>query len=203
MRFATCSTRVCCASARLEEDWLEQFVGATIPFLQEDGGIYLLLVSPLPVVDAVLDLAAVGPSDVLYDLGSGDGRLVVRAAERFGARAVGIESNQDLHQRAARLVAERGLQAIVRTVLGDLYEADLEEASVITLYLGADDLTDGLRCKLGRALARGARVVSIDMPLPDWQAARRQHVSDGEEGYTIYLYSSCDGEADSVYEIDR
>ena len=124
--------------------------------------------TPQPVVEAMLDLAQVKAGDVLYDLGSGDGRIVITAAQKFGARGVGIEIDPALVRRATANAAAAGVSDRVRFVAGNFFAADLSEASVVTLFL-LQSLNERLRPKLLRELRPGARIVShvFDMG-PEW-----------------------------------
>ena len=123
--------------------------------------------TPPAVVTAMLKVARVGPDDVVYDLGSGDGRIVIAAAKQFGARAVGIERNPAL-VKAARAAAERaGVAARVRFVEQDFFQADLREATVVTLYL-LPTVNLKIRDKLRSELRHGARVVSHYYAMGDW-----------------------------------
>jgi SAM-dependent methyltransferase len=123
--------------------------------------------TPEAVVDEMLRVAKVGPQDVLYDLGSGDGRIPITAARRFGTRGLGIDIDPQ-RVREARANAERAKVADkVRFVEGDLFELDLSEATVITLYL-LPALNMRLRPRL-LALKPGTRIVSHDFSMGDWE----------------------------------
>jgi cyclopropane fatty-acyl-phospholipid synthase-like methyltransferase len=117
------------------------------------------VVTPDPVVRTMLDLAEVGPRDTVYDLGCGDGRIVVAAARERGARGVGIEIDPDLVARARAAAGQAGVAHLVSIEQGDLFERDMSQASVVMLYL-SDDLNTRLWPKLRRELKTGSRVVS-------------------------------------------
>ena len=117
------------------------------------------ITTPEAVVKAMLDLAGVGPKDVVFDLGCGDGRIVITAARDRGARGVGVEIDYDLVDRARVAARQAGVADRVRIVRGDLFELDLREATVVMLYLG-EDLNTRLWPKLRRDLKPGTRVVS-------------------------------------------
>ncbi len=127
--------------------------------------------TPDAVVDAILALAGVGPGDTLYDLGSGDGRIVIAAALRHGTRGVGVEIDPAL----VRLSTERALAAGVaeraRFVQQDLFETDFSGATVVTMYL-LPDVNLALRPRLLATLRPGTRVVSHDWDLGDWRPDR-------------------------------
>ena len=128
--------------------------------------------TPQPVVEAMLDLAQVKPDDVVYDLGSGDGRIVITAAKRFGARGVGVEMDAALVKKARENAAAAGVSNRVRFVTADLFATDLRPASVVTLYL-LQSLNERLRPKLVRELKPGTRVVSHVFNMgPEWPAEK-------------------------------
>lgn len=148
-----------------------RFAGAQTPplFAPVDGGPYVP--TPQLVVERMLELAAVGPEDTVYDLGSGDGRLVIEAARRHGARGVGIERDGELVERSRAAAAEARVADRVRFLRGDIFEADLRQASVVTLYL-LPAMMLRLSPKLRDELPAGARIVSHDFPLEDWPQQR-------------------------------
>jgi SAM-dependent methyltransferase len=124
--------------------------------------------TPQSVVDAMLELAAVTPNDVVYDLGSGDGRIVITAAKKFGARGVGIEIDPALVKKATENAAADGVSDRVRFVTQDLFKAEISDATVVTLYL-LQSINERLRPKLIRELKPGARVVSHVFNMgPEW-----------------------------------
>jgi SAM-dependent methyltransferase len=143
--------------------------------------------TPHPVVAEMLRLAAVGPGDVVYDLGSGDGRLVVAAAQGFGARGVGIEIEPRLVAASIASARRAGVADRVRFVQQDLFQADLSPATVVTLYL-TRELNLRLRPKLLRELRPGARVVSHDFDMGDWQPARTIRVEADGQSRPVYLW---------------
>ena len=124
--------------------------------------------TPQPVVDAMLELAGVKQDDVVYDLGSGDGRIVITAAKKYGARGVGIDIDPALVQKASERAAAEGVSARVRFVTANLYSADISEATVVTLYL-LQSINERLRPKLVRELQPGTRIVSHVFNMgPEW-----------------------------------
>ena len=117
------------------------------------------ITTPEPVVQAMLDLARVGQGDVVYDLGCGDGRIIIEAARSRGARGVGVEIDEVLVDRARVHARQAGVADRVSIVRGDLFTLDVSPASVVMLYLG-EDLNTRLWPKLVRELKPGTRVVS-------------------------------------------
>src|SRR6187200_2860765 len=127
--------------------------------------------TPDEVVEAMLQLADVGQNDVVYDLGSGDGRIPITAARRFGARGVGIDLDPKLVAQATRNAQETGVADRVRFVEGDIFEADISPATVVTLYL-LTSINERLRPKLLKELRPGARIVSHQFRMGDWSPDR-------------------------------
>lgn len=127
--------------------------------------------TPSPVVDAILELAEVGPEDRLVDLGSGDGRIVIAAAKRFGTRGLGVEIVPRLVEQARSDAAAAGVDDRTTFLTQDLFDTDLSGASVVTLYL-LPDVNLALRPRLLETLAPGARVVSHDWDMGDWRPDR-------------------------------
>ena len=127
--------------------------------------------TPEEVVDAMLRLAEVGPDDVVYDLGSGDGRIPIAAARRFGARGVGIDLDPKLVAQASRSAQEAGVAERVKFLEADIFEADISNATVVTLYL-LTSINERLRPKLQKELRPGTRVVSHQFRMGDWQPER-------------------------------
>jgi SAM-dependent methyltransferase len=141
--------------------------------------------TPPPVVDAMLELAQVKRSDVVYDLGSGDGRIVIAAATKYGASGVGFEIDPALVKKARQNAAAAGVSSRVRFVTQDLFTADLSRASVVTLYL-LQSINERLRPKLVRQLKPGARIVSHVFNMgPEWPPEKTVTV----ERSRIFLWS--------------
>jgi SAM-dependent methyltransferase len=130
-----------------------------------DGGGYYP--TPDSVVARMLALAGVRAGDVVYDLGSGDGRVVIQAARRYGVRAVGVERDSALVRFARDAAQREGVDDRVRFEEQDIFEADLRPASVVTMYLLPRLLVE-LAPKLRAELAPGSRIVSHDFPMEGW-----------------------------------
>ena len=139
--------------------------------------------TPMPVVRAMLELAEVGPGDVVMDLGSGDGRFVIMAAQEFGARGIGVEIDPVLIERARANAAHAGVADAVEFRLGDMYTADLTEATVVTLFLHPEP-NRKLRPKLREELRSGARVVSYIWDMDYWEPAATRRINRRQ----IYLW---------------
>lgn len=155
--------------------------GAQQPKLREPDVIYVP--TPQEVVDAMLKLAGVHSGDVVYDLGCGDGRMVVTAAKRYGVRGVGIDINPVRVQEALENVKQNGVGNFVTIKNEDLFEANISEASVVTLYL-LTSLNIKLRPKLWKELKPGTRIVSHSFDMGDWKPEKTEQV----DGRTIYLW---------------
>ena len=132
----------------------------------------------------MLELARVGPKDVVYDLGSGDGRIVIAAAKRHGARGVGIDIDPERIKEARENARKAGVANRAEFREGDLFAADLREASVVTLYL-LPSLNLKLRPKLLAELKPGTRIVSHDFDMGDWAPEETIAV----DGKTVYLWT--------------
>ena len=124
--------------------------------------------TPASIVRQMLELAGVGPQDVVFDLGSGDGRIPIAAARDFGARGVGIEIDPALVARAEASARAAGVQDRVEFRIGDMYAADLRGATVVTLFLHPEPNLK-LRPKLRSELRPGTRVVSYIWNMGDWE----------------------------------
>lgn len=130
------------------------------------------------IADAMLQLAGVTAADVVYDLGSGDGRIPIIAAQKYGARAVGIEIDPRLVTQSWGNANDGEVAHRVRFVVGDLFEADLSGATVVTVYL-SPSIMKRLQPKL-RALPPGTRIVSHQFAMPDWPPDERRQVDEAE-----------------------
>jgi predicted RNA methylase len=142
--------------------------------------------SPARVVDLMLEMAKIKPGETVYDLGSGDGRIVIAAAEKYKAKAVGIEISPKLVASATAEIERAGLSSDARVIQGDVLQTDFTGADVVTMYLETK-LNAELRPRLEKFLKPGARVVSHDYPVPGWKPARVEKV-EGRVMHTIYLY---------------
>ncbi|MBW4699001.1 MAG: class I SAM-dependent methyltransferase [Aphanocapsa lilacina HA4352-LM1] len=139
--------------------------------------------TPQEVVDQMLTVAQVGKDDVIYDLGSGDGRIVVTAAKQYGARGIGIDINPARIVEANENARKAGVTNRVRFLEQDLFETDLSEATVVTLYL-LPDLNVKLRPRLFSQLKPGTRVVSHAFDMGSWKPDRVLKVKDS----TVYYW---------------
>jgi len=157
-----------------------------IPFSAPQNSLAPYVPTPQPVVDKMLELAQVTSKDVLYDLGCGDGRIVITAAKRFGARAVGIDFDPDRIKESEANAKAAGVENLVKFVLGDAMKADVSDATVVTLYLLSSSNVQ-LRPILTRQLKPGARIVSHAFKMGDWPPAKTEAVRDGS-GFSRNIY---------------
>jgi cyclopropane fatty-acyl-phospholipid synthase-like methyltransferase len=155
----------------------------TIPFVP----------SPMIVVERMLRLAEVKKEDILYDMGSGDGRIVIMAAKKYGTRGVGIDMNPELVEKARANAAQEGVSHLVEFRAADGLTVDISEATVVTLYM-FKWFNNQMRPKLQR-LKPGSRVVAHDFDIDDWKPTKIESVdasSDTEsyfsESRTLYLW---------------
>jgi SAM-dependent methyltransferase len=145
--------------------------------------------SPPEVVDRMLTLARVGAGDIVYDLGSGDGRIVIAAAQKFGARAVGVDIDPVLVERATAAARAAGVADRATFRVQDALTVDLSDATVVTLYLLAASNVK-LRPILTKQLRRGTRIVAHNFPIGDWEPDRVDTFTDtGGATRTLYLWT--------------
>ena len=137
------------------------------------------------IADAMLTLARVGADDVVYDLGSGDGRIVILAAQKYGARGVGVEIDPALVALSREIAREGGVANRVRFIEGDMFTANLSEADVVMLYLSTTINAD-LAPKLAKELKPGARIVSQQFRMPAAWVPKQTIVVSGQQ---LFLYT--------------
>lgn len=145
--------------------------------------------TPESVVERMLKLGGLKAGEKMYDLGSGDGRIVIMAADRFHANAAGVEFDQDLVKQSTDRIRALGLEKRARIIHGDLLRQDYSDADLITIYL-LPSAVEKARPLLEKQLKKGARVVAHDFGIPGWTPAREEHIEDDGEGraHTLYLY---------------
>jgi SAM-dependent methyltransferase len=140
--------------------------------------------SPSKVVDRMLEMANIRPGETVYDLGCGDGRILIAAVKNYKAKAVGVEISPKIAAQAAARIRRAGIESEARVIQGDLLSADFASADVVTIYLESS-LNAQLRPRMEKLLKPGARVVSHDYAVPGWKPAK---VEDAGGKHTIYLY---------------
>ena len=146
--------------------------------------------TPPDIVAKMLEVAKVSKGDLLYDLGCGDGRIVVAAASQYGCRAVGYDINPRMIRESLENVKKHGLTDLVRIEQQDIFKLDLRQASVITLYL-LPEMNDQLVPQL-KKLKHGPRIVCHEFPIDDFQHDRMVTVKSTYDGVPrdIYLYTT-------------
>ncbi len=144
--------------------------------------------TPPETVAEMLRLARIKPGDVLYDLGSGDGRIPIAAARGYGIRSVGIEIDPKLISEAENNAQRANVSSLTRFSNEDMFRVNLSEATIVTLYL-SDKLNLLLRPKLLRELRPGSRIISHDFRMGDWQPQQSVRVPWGKLYRTVYLWT--------------
>lgn len=146
------------------------------------------LTTPPDVVDHMLQLARVGPNDVVYDLGCGDGRLVIAAAKKYGAHGVGVDFDPQRILESRANAKQAGVESLVEFVAEDAMKVDVSPATVVTLYLlNSSNLR--LRPMLTKQLKPGARIVSHQFKMGDWEPEKIESIPNSI-GSTIYLWTA-------------
>ncbi len=157
---------------------------------EKPGKIVPFVPTPPEVVERMLELAKVDRHDIVYDLGSGDGRIVIMAAQKFGAQAVGVELDDELFKKSSERIAELGLEKKAKIIHGNIFDADVRPATVVTLYL-LTSVNEQIRPLLEKQLRPGTRVVSHDFEMhgQGWEPKKveRMTLENGVE-HTIYFY---------------
>lgn len=173
MRWVSLALALTCASAFAQDS---RYSNKLAPYVG----------TPARVMDRMLTLANIKPGETVYDLGCGDGRIVIAAALRYKAKAVGVEISPKLASEATAAIEKAGLSGRARIIQGDLLETDLSGADVVTIYL-ATQLNAELRPRLEKYLHAGARVVSHDYAVPGWKPTKIERTA-GKQGHVIYVY---------------
>jgi SAM-dependent methyltransferase len=153
----------------------------------EKNSLSPYVTTPPPVVAQMLELARPKSTDVVYDLGCGDGRIVVAAAQKYHIKAVGIELSERLVKEARQNIATLHLENLARVEQGDILQADISQATIVTLYLSTVG-NESLRPLLERNLKPKTRVVSYDYPIPGWKPLEQLDRQRDGHSHLIYLY---------------
>ena len=145
--------------------------------------------TPETIVEKMLQLGGLKAGEKMFDLGSGDGRIVIMAAQKFHADAVGVELDKDLAKRSMDRIQKLGLQKSARIINGDLLKENYSSADLITVYL-LPGFIDKVQPLLDKQLKKGARVVSHDFQFSNWTPEKVENIADDGEGrsHTLYLY---------------
>jgi SAM-dependent methyltransferase len=144
--------------------------------------------TPQEVVDRMLELAQVKKGDVVYDLGSGDGRIVVTAAKKYGVKAIGFEIDPERIKESHENIKKAGVGHLVEIRQQDIRTVDLSRASVLTMYL-LPEVNLMIRPNIWKQMKPGSRVVSHDFDMGDWKPLKVEHLKDGSGWeHTLYLW---------------
>jgi ubiquinone/menaquinone biosynthesis C-methylase UbiE len=145
--------------------------------------------TPESIVVKMLELGGLKPGEKMFDLGSGDGRIVIAAAQRFHADAIGVELDKDLCRQSLERIRKLGLEKTAHIVNGDILKQDYGSADLITVYL-LPNSNDKVQPLLERQLKKGARVVAHDFEFKGWTPAQVEDIEDDGEGrsHTLFLY---------------
>jgi len=154
----------------------------------QEGKIVPYVPTPQEVVDRMLELAEVKKGDVVYDLGSGDGRIVVTAAKKYGVKAIGFEIDPQRIKESHENIKKAGVENLVEIRQQDIRNVDLSQASVLTMYL-LPEVNLMIRPNIWKQMKPGSRVVSHDFDMGDWKALKTEHIKDGSSWeHTLYLW---------------
>jgi SAM-dependent methyltransferase len=151
------------------------FAGALVDYREEIP----FVPTPIEVVDRMLELAEVKKADVIYDLGSGDGRIIIRAAKKYGARGVGVEMDQTLVDKAQKRAQAEGVSHLVEFRVEDALAADISPASVVTLYM-LPWFNAAMKPSFQKYLKPGARIVAHDFGIEGWPPIKTERLPDLE-----------------------
>ena len=160
---------------------------ATLVSAQE-GKIVPYVPTPQEVVDRMLELAQVKKGDVVYDLGSGDGRIVVTAAKKYGVKAIGFEIDPQRIKESHENIKKAGVEKLVEIRQQDIRTVDLSQASVLTMYL-LPEVNLMIRPNIWKQMKPGSRIVSHDFDMADWKPFKTEYIKDGSSwDHTLYLW---------------
>ena len=146
--------------------------------------------TPEMIVDKMLQLGGLKAGEKMFDLGSGDGRIVIVAAQKFHAQAVGVELDKDLAKRSADRILKLGLDKTAHIIQSDLLKQNYSSADLVTVYLLPDAVNNKVQPLLDKQLKKGARIVAKDFDFKNWTAEKVENIADDGEGrsHTLYLY---------------
>ena len=158
-------------------------------FGQESEKLAPYYPTPETIVEKMLALGELKAGEKMFDLGSGDGRIVIMAAQKFHADATGVELDKDLARQSAERIQKLKLQKTARVINGDILRQDYSSANLITVYL-LPMSNDKVRPLLEKQLRKGTRVVAHDFEVRDWKPVKTDTIDDDGEGrsHTLYLY---------------
>ena len=154
----------------------------------QEGKIVPYVPTPQEVVDRMLEMAQVKKGDVVYDLGSGDGRIVVTAAKKYGVKAIGYEIDPQRIKESHENIKKAGVEKLVEIRQQDIRSVDLSAASVLTMYL-LPEVNLMIRPNIWKQMKPGSRIVSHDFDMGDWKPLKTEHIKDVSNwDHTLYLW---------------
>jgi ubiquinone/menaquinone biosynthesis C-methylase UbiE len=178
--------------ALMRKVWLMLFgVCAVVAAQNADGGkLAPYYPTPETIVQKMLQLGGLKAGEKMFDLGSGDGRIVITAAQKFHAEAVGVELDKDLCRQSIAKIQKLGLEKSARIVNGDLLKQNYSSADLVTVYLLPESIDKQVQPLLEKQLKKGARVVAHDFEFKAWTPEKVENIPDDGEGrsHTLYLY---------------
>ncbi|SPF39922.1 conserved exported hypothetical protein [Candidatus Sulfopaludibacter sp. SbA4] len=146
--------------------------------------------TPQTIVEKMLQLGGLKAGEKMFDLGSGDGRIVIMAAQKFHADAVGVELDKDLCKQSLARILKLGLEKRASILNGDLLKQNYSSADLVTVYLLPESIDSKVQPLLDQQLKKGARVVAHDFEFKSWTPEKVENIADDGEGrsHTLYLY---------------
>jgi tRNA G37 N-methylase Trm5 len=163
-------------------------VGTVSLAAAQEGKIVPYVPTPQEVVDRMLELAQVKKGDVVYDLGSGDGRIVVTAAKKYGVKAIGFEIDPERIKESHENIKKAGVGHLVEVRQQDIRNVDLSQATVLTMYL-LPEVNLMIRPNIWKQMKPGSRLVSHDFDMGDWKPLKTENIKDASGwDHTLYLW---------------
>jgi protein-L-isoaspartate O-methyltransferase len=168
------------------------FLGGILPLAAQSEADKLAPYYPTPetIVEKMLQLGGLKAGEKMFDLGSGDGRIVIMAAQKFHADATGVELVRDLCQQSVARIQKLGLEKTAHIINGDLLKQNYSAADLVTVYLLPESIDNKVQPLLEKQLRKGARVVAHDFEFKAWKPEKVENIADDGEGrsHTLYLY---------------
>jgi protein-L-isoaspartate O-methyltransferase len=170
--------------------WLAALGCAALSSQSADTKLAPYYPTPETIVEKMLQLGGLKAGEKVFDLGSGDGRIVIMAAQKFHADAVGVELDKDLCRQSSDKIHKLGLDKTAHIINGDLLTQNYSSADLVTVYLLPDSINNKVQPLLDKQLKKGARVVAHDFEFRNWTPEKVENIADDGEGrsHTLYLY---------------
>ena len=176
----------------MRRSWFMLLFGCAAAMAQPAEGGKLAPYYPTPetIVQKMLQLGGLKAGEKMFDLGSGDGRIVIMAAQKFHAEAVGVELDKDLAKQSLAKIQKLGLEKNAHIINGDLLKQNYSSADLVTVYLLPESIDNKVQPVLEKQLKKGARVVAHDFEFKAWTPEKVENIADDGEGrsHTLYLY---------------